>query len=97
VNASGITSGAHFTGDDQGHAAGGRDGRRRRVHEVDGRDPPDGAGDAEHVPGVVQHRRGQWEDHGPHVVERVGVQRPIDVGAGMTGGERGHVDAEARQ
>jgi hypothetical protein len=84
-------------GDDQWHAGGGGDGGRRRVHEVDGRDPPDGAGDAEHVPGVVEHGRGQREDHRPHLVERVGVQRPVDVGAGMARGERGHVDAEARQ
>ena len=34
---------------------------------------------------------------GVDVVEVVRVQRPVDVGAGMAGGERGHVDAEARE
>ena len=72
-------------GDDEGDATRRRNRRRRRVHQVDGRDAPGRARDAEHVPRVVEHRRREREDHRIETVEVLVAQRAFDLGVRRAG------------
>ena len=51
----------------------------------------------EQVPRVVEHRGRQREDDRVEPGEVVGTERTFHLGAGVTGGERGHGDAVSRE
>ena len=98
VNASGITSGAaSCTVTTSGRPPVGGTAGDGACSRSTGATRRAGAGDTEHVPRVVEHRRREREDHRIEAVEAVRAQRARHVVTGVPGGERGHVDALGRE